>query len=65
MSDALTIGPLGPWTHAAIRRCQGIWVSGKAEPGGFAMGVFLESCWKLEEHAVIICDFMVCFILRS
>ena len=38
---------------------------GKAEPGGFAMGVFLESCWKLEEHAVIICDFMFCFILRS
>lgn len=24
-ADALTIGPLGPWTHGAIRRCQGLW----------------------------------------
>lgn len=24
-ADAQTIGPLGPWTHAAIRRCQGLW----------------------------------------
>ena len=25
MGDALTVGPLGPWTHSAIRRCQGCW----------------------------------------
>ena len=26
-ADAQNIGPLGPWTHAAIRRCQGLWVA--------------------------------------
>ena len=25
VGEALTVGPLGPWTHSAIRRCQGVW----------------------------------------
>eukprot|EP00913_Durusdinium_trenchii_P003841 g3557.t1 len=25
VGDAQTVGPLGPWTHSAIRRCQGVW----------------------------------------
>ena len=43
-ADAQTIAPLGPWTHGAIRRCQGLWVAGRC--GGTKPVSFVKWTYK-------------------
>jgi len=53
VSDALTIGPLGPWTHAAIRRCQGLWADKAAHHSWLIAGEEVINAATLVAQALV------------